>query len=585
MSDKTTSPGNPAVPAKRGAVRPHYVKLYWLAFLLCLAYYFGIAAFPMGPFKGDGTGMASGARQIVEQGWNGPKIDYGRETRPGVFWALIFARRFIGADTYLAFSVMALAAGILNVVLMACFAGRLIRVPAPLCGIGILVLFPDSATWGCYPNGTVLAGCLGMASFCLLTREDKLSPQRLILAGILAGLAILPRVDAVLLGLVSVPLLMAGDARTTFKRIGIFGGAALAVAGGGLYASGFDVLYVLKTTQEVLGGSAPPAEGLVLRLVRDESFTSCLAFFPLVTGFLMIGGFVRLCRERNWKVLTLVVAGAGPVLLVYANQVRLSPLYYLTGLFACLALAGLEGIASMGRTARIGFAAVAGVLFALQYPVGINVALRAKPWYPLAGPTLVRLWEKDPERGPIAKISVGIGAGGAVPNLERVRFCSGLLFHPLAFHAAKQTLLDSFTAMKDGIQARENEKTPMLVYTSEWASCSQVHKALQDLGYTCTERTHLGPADMRAERYVWRRDRFTIIHVDAWETFDPWNHRGFFPEELPRKRLLYVTGGGRERTIVEASGRVTNIVCRKEMLPSECVCAFEIDISPRAAAN
>ena len=578
MSDKTTCPDNTAVSPQGGAVRHRCALLYWLAFFLCLAYYFGVGAFPMGPFKADGTGMASGARQILEQGWDGPRIDYGRETRPGVFWALIFARRFTGADTYLTFSVMALAAGVLNVLFMACFAGRLIGIPAPLCGIGILVFFPDSVTWGCYPNGTVIAGCLGMASFCLLARQDKLSPGRLVLAGVLAGLAILPRVDAILLGLVSVPLLIARDIRTTFVRIGIFSGAALAMAGSGLYASGFDVLHVLRTTRDVLAGSAPPADSVVMRLSGSETLMSCLAFFPLVTAFLMAVGFIRLCRERNWKALAIVAAGAGPVLLVYANQVRLSPLYYLTGFFACLALAGIEGIASAGRTARISLAAVAGVLFAVQYPLGINVVPRAKPWYPPAGPTLVRLWEKDLERGPFAKISAGIGPGGLVPNLERVRFCSGLLFHPLAFHAAKQTLLEAFAAMKDGIRVRENEETPVLVYTSEWASCAQVHKALQDLGYTCAERKHVGPADAISDRFVWRRDRFTVIHVLAWQTFDPWNHRGLFPEELPQKQLLYVTSGGRERTIVEASGRIRNAIYRKDTLSSECVCTFEINM-------
>ena len=187
-------------------------------------------------------------------------------------------------------------AGVLNVLFMACFAGRMLRLTVPLCGIGILVLFPESVTWGCYPNGTVLAGCLGMASMCLLAREDRLSPRRLVLAGVLAGLAVLPRVDAVLLGLASVPLLIARDGapgrpgRTTFARIGIFMGAALATAGSGLYASGFDVMYVLKTTHAVLGGSgsALPAESLVMRMANDETFTSCLAFFPLVTAFLTI---------------------------------------------------------------------------------------------------------------------------------------------------------------------------------------------------------------------------------------------------------------------------------------------------------
>ena len=96
--------------------------------------------------------------------------------------------------------------------------------------------------------------------------------------------------NAVLLGLASVPLLIARDVRTTFLRIGVFSGTALAVGGIGLYASGFDVAYVLRTTHAVLGdsGPAPAAESLVMQLANNETCTSCVAFFPLLTAFLMV---------------------------------------------------------------------------------------------------------------------------------------------------------------------------------------------------------------------------------------------------------------------------------------------------------
>ena len=154
-------------------------------------------------------------------------------------------------------------------------------------------------------------------------------------------------------------------------------------------------------------------------------------------------------------------------------------------------------------------------------------------------------FEEGLDHGPLRPESaLGIGPGGAVANLERVRFCSGLLFHSLAFHAAKQALLEGFSAMKDGIQAIEKEETPLLVYTSEWASCSQVHKALQDLGYTCTEQTHIRPKDHRASGSCGSAGHFMIIRVDAWEVFDPWNRRSLIPEEVKDGELLYVTGSG-----------------------------------------
>ena len=48
---------------------PRRTTCYWLVFAACAAYFFGFAAFPMGHFKGDGTSLATGARQILEQGW------------------------------------------------------------------------------------------------------------------------------------------------------------------------------------------------------------------------------------------------------------------------------------------------------------------------------------------------------------------------------------------------------------------------------------------------------------------------------------------------------------------------------------
>ena len=232
----------------------------------------------MGHFKGDGTSMASGARQILEQGLEGPRIEYGRDTRPGVFFALIFLRWLTGADTYLTFSVIALAAGIANVLLVAWFAAHFSRLPMPLCGLGVLILLPDAVTWGCYPNGTVIAGCLGTAALCLLARRDQLSTMGLVVAGAAAGLAVLFRVDAVLLGLASVVMLATRDVRSTAIRLGVFSIAAALVAGVGLYAAGFDVVEV--SAANAYGHRCSPAG------IGREPFPA--TGFP--RGFYRVGG-------------------------------------------------------------------------------------------------------------------------------------------------------------------------------------------------------------------------------------------------------------------------------------------------------
>ncbi len=550
----------------------------WVILVLGLAYYFGVGGFPMGHFKGDGTSMAIGARQIVEQGWDGPRIDYGRQTRPGVFWMLIFLRRLTGADTYILFSSISLASGVAGLLLAARFAAHFTRLPVPLCGIGILILFPDAVTWGCYPNGTVIAGCLGLTSFCLLLPSEKVTTLKVVFAGILAGLAVLMRVDAILMSAVFLPLLITGCPRTAAQRIALLGGIAAAITFGVLFISHISPWAILGQTSKVLGASHPPAESIFMRLATDEAFTACLAYFPLLTVLFILLGTARLVADRQWRILAIAAAGIVPILFVYGSKVYGSPLYFLIALFACLALAGIQAIAQAGSLARMALATVAGLLFLVQYPIGVNVTLRSKPYFPVAEPTLVHLLDRDLSSGPIAKVSVGIGPGGVVSNTEHIRFCSGLLFHPMALHAVKQKLLDAFDAMKDCIGSHEIDRPTLLVYSSEWATCTQVNKALQDLGYTCIDRVHLGPDDVPGDRFTWKRGENAIVHVNAWEIFDPWKHAAYFDDAPQRKQLIYVTGGGRERNAVKEGGHVTKVVYERDVLPSESVCVFEIGL-------
>ena len=158
--------------------------LSWGAFLLCIAYYFGVGGFPIGPYKPDGTSMATGSLQIMQHGWNGPRVDYGRETRPGIFWTLMALRNH-GANPYLLFSLLTLVMGVGFVVAVALFAARFVCIPAPLCGILILLLFPDSSTWAFYPNGTAAAGCLAMMALYLLARREQPGAKTLVVAGVL----------------------------------------------------------------------------------------------------------------------------------------------------------------------------------------------------------------------------------------------------------------------------------------------------------------------------------------------------------------------------------------------------------------
>ena len=118
----------------------------------------------------------------------------------------------------------------------------------------------------------------------------------------------------------------------------------------------------------------------------------------------------------------------------------------------------------------------------------------------------------------------------------------------------------------------------MLIYTSEWASCSQVQMALQDLGYTCVERTAVGDAAAPGDRFLWKRGDRTIVQVGESTIFEPWKHPALLGDALQRVSLLYVTGGGRERKAVSDGGRVAKVLVDREILPSEAVCVFEIGL-------
>jgi hypothetical protein len=547
--------------------------LCWGGFLLCIAYYFGVGASPIGHFKGDGTSMATGSLQIMQHGWDGPKVDYGRKTRPGIFWTLIALRAATGANPYLLFSLLTLAAGLAFVVVSAMFVARFTTIPLPLGGILILILFPDSSTWACYPNGTAVAGCLGMMALYLLARAEQPGLKTLAVAGILAGMAILARLDAVLLGLASVPLLYTANLRQTLCKLIIFGGIAVAVTLAGLYVSDCNVFDILHTSHSVLSkpSAARPAQGLVMALATNEAFTACAAAFPLLTLLLIALGTFQLLAGRQWRVLLIVAAGMLPVLLFYGKGIYGSPLYYTIPLFALLALWAVQEFPHTGRQAKLWLGGACLLLFLVQYPLGINVSLRSKPFFPVASPTLLCLGEKTFPGGPVSKVSLGIGPGGAVANTEGVRFCSGLMFHPLAFHDVKQQLLDAFRKMKDCVESYQADRPGLLVYTSAWASAAQVNMALQDLGYSCDKR-----GDVPCTRYVWKRGDREVVQITAVNVLDPWNHPELFAGQPPRQHVLYVTAGGRARSSVEGDSHVTKVLSGKAVIPSEYVCVFEV---------
>jgi hypothetical protein len=546
----------------------------WVALLLCLAYYFGFCGFPLAAVEGDAPSMAAGARQIVEHGWDGPRIDYGRETRPGLFWALIFLRWLTDANPYTIFSLLGLLAGLGFVLCSAWFVARYVALPVPLCAIAILVLFPDSATTAACPDGVLLAAFLWIVAMCLLARSTQSTAWGVAIPGALAGLATLSRLDAVLACVAALPLLALSRPRETIKRFMIFGGVAAAVFFAGFYSWRGSILEVLAKTQATVAEPwvKDSSMDLIMKLATHDGLLSCLVFFPIVTSLLILIGAAQLVHKRAWGVLTMVALGLLPIFLIYGHRIYGRPLYYTIPLFALPAMTALE---RLSRSASLRWGGVVALTFAAQYIFGINVILRSKPYYPSATPTLATLAAKDFASGALLRIEFVLGAGGAVPSPDGPRFTSGLIFHPLAFHHEKRQYQESFGRIQEYLTASQSEKPPPLVYTSNWPSFTQVNLAIQNAGFSCTKVSALKQRNVSARRFVWVRNGSTIIHIFAENTLDPWD-QSILEAQSQYSRMVYVTAGGRERSHLVASGRVTRTVYEKEILGSGVMCLFEV---------
>jgi hypothetical protein len=378
------TPSTASDPTELTASSPSPTKtrglIYNALFLLLIGYYFGVGGFPAAPVEGDGVSMASGGLQIVQNGWDGPVIAYGRETRPAVFWLLVPLIRLTGADPYVLFSHLSLVAGIVSLLMSSMLLGRLLRIPAALCGMGILLLFPESSTTACLPSGTVLAACFAMTALYLCLRLRESHPLLMIGAGVCASAAILARVDICTVGLASVPLVWAQDWRKSLLRLAIFGITTCVVSLVGFYVADCNVFQILGTTGTVLYSDMNSATDIVKILLHNDMMRGLVIAFPLLTVCLVLWGARTIIRSRKWQTLWVVLAGLLPVLLVYNVRLRGRPLYYTIPFIALLALAGIGSLGVLKKRARIFAVGLAAILFLVQYVMGVNIVMPKKPW-------------------------------------------------------------------------------------------------------------------------------------------------------------------------------------------------------------
>jgi len=547
-------------------------KLHWALFLIVLAYY-AIGAFPISPVEGDGVSMACGSEQLAKYGTDAPDLTYSWNVQPGLQIVGAVLHWVTRIDTYVLMSLFCLVCGLLFVTFSGALSGRVTGVSPGLCALAILVLLPESIIAAYYPNSRAGAGAFGMAGLVLLAGEYRL--RRLVIAGVLIGIASLFRFDFAVMGIACIPILHRGKWRQTAARVLSLGAIAGIVALGGIYGCGSSIFAILnRAGGHYQTGTAALITGLSVRDLASNSFLlSHVSFFPVVTVLLVLAGAIYLVAHRRWRVLAVVVLGVLPIYLLYFRALTTSKYLYYTIPFLAMSLVfSVRWALDKKSPIRVGSLALVVVLFLAQFVLGVRLEVNFKPWITHSMSPLATLWQKSPASGPIDRIAVVIGAGFSTPR-DGPRYSTGQLFSPAAWHCERRKLKRAFNALTDCFrEGRGNSRT---IYTTIWQSTSQVNRALQVSGYRCTEKL----PDVRGNAVsIWRKGDEIFSHVTHGDFSSSWDRRVEGARLIEADRIIYVTGGGREATILEANAESFRTVFRLNDLSVHAVSIYTMPL-------
>ncbi len=497
----------------------------WIGILLAVwLAWSALGVHPVAVLEGDGAAIATSAQRWAEQGPEALENAYRYEMQSGTYVVLMLLARVLGVDALVVFGILSAVASAALIL----FSGRWISMRTGLSfpASGLLVmLLPETWISAYYPNSTVLAAALVVISFNLLAEAGRLrsatvrgteergagpcfwptllatkfangpkkgpDPDRplcgcfrwLLAGGAVFGLACWVRFDAVVVA-PAVPLVLApGDWATKSRQSAIVAVVAAATAVVGMIASGAGLSELAGSYLRHRGAAGSWA----------LTVKSLVAFFPLVVAFLMALGTWRIVAERRGRDAALVLLGVLPLAFLLRSSLT-TPKYllYAAPLVALVAGHGLIALGgSVGARKKV-LASAAVVLFAVQYPLGLQIE-HVQGYRPTPHPTLLRIASVEIDRSGPERVVLVVGAGATISTHDALRLSSGILFGNGTWHYYKHESAVAAATLIDVVASGSAGTTDLWV-EEPWEAGQLVEHALIRAGY---RRRFAGPGDLQ----------------------------------------------------------------------------------------
>lgn len=408
---------------------------YWqIPLALAALVWLALGVGPLAPLEGDGAAIAQGAYVLAQEGSSAVGQVYRFEMQTGTYLPLVWLHQAFGLETFQSFAILSALAALATILLAALWVSRRTTVPFAGCVL-LMLLLQETWTSAYYPNSNVLAAAVVLVAINLLSEARK--PGRLILGGVVFGLAVWTRFDTVLLAPAVVLLLPHDSTPATLRRVGLVGLVAGATALLSILASGGRLgalLGIYAHHQQAIG-----SWGLAAK--------SGLAFFSAVVAFLMAIGLLRTFRQARRELLLVLVAALPFLLLLRSSLTTPKYLLYLAPFVALLMAHGVLLVQqSLGRRRQLLVATALG-LFVLQYPLGLQLHYQ-DGFHPPVFPTWLRLGSIPLQRGSLRGATLVVGAGATMSTHDSIRMSSGIAWANLTWRHHKQEMACCLEALE-----------------------------------------------------------------------------------------------------------------------------------------
>jgi hypothetical protein len=450
-----------------------------------LVVYQAVGIFPLSPVEGDSLGIANGAVQAASSRLGPQPLAYRYSLQSGTYALVVAAHKISGLDTITAFSLLSAFCSVLFIFTSAALLRQVTACPFPVCGI-VVLLFQEAFTGGYYANSTVIAAAFAVLALYILTLGNQVHMQ--VIAGVLLGLGVWARSDAILIAPACLALLLRGNLKQTILRTALVAFVTIAVALTAILLSGNDFNALLQSTTGYFGTEPGSTPGLGIPLLGTADLKSHLAFFSILLLSLMVFGLIYLARASNWTLLGIFLLGVMPFFVVYAGRIA-SPkyMYYLLPFFCVPVLSALRKVYQFSTRRRALYSSVVIGLLLIQYIVGLRVSFVTKPYVEEPYPTLLNLFTAETRIGTIERTSLALGAGTVVPTDDRERLSSGILFAPLTWYHNKSLLNAELAKLRSYLQ--NPDSNPLNVLTTHWHAKQLALNILLNDGYDCQTRS------------------------------------------------------------------------------------------------